>query len=880
MPQSAVWYNKDHPLGVPDRAMFEGWGGAFMADISRRLDKAEKYLQRSKPEAALEEYLGILDEDPDNEQVRQTAADLCLALGRGGEAATHLAQLFEQEARAGDSAKGTVSYKKLAKISVPTPQQTLYYAQLAEKKDKREALEAYETALAGFERQKKAVQALAAAKRIVELAPSMENLERAGEKASLLGEGQLAAGYFVQLGKLRDEDSPGSGFAWYERSYRLDPNSLQAVFLYARGLFTHNSLAECIDVLQPAVTVLKSTPELRELYAHSLMAARRPAEAEPFAWELFQKDPRQLEEIASLVGVFIDVGDTPGALGLARRIEERETAAGRHREFLTAMYEMSDKRQPTLGFLEYLADLLNRANREHEYSRTLLKLFQAYYMAGNFAQAGEALDRAAELDPYEPGHAKRVELLRNHIDPNQFNRIARRFPTGGGASAAAATVPEAPSARPAAGQESEPTVLEDFILQAEIYLQYGMRSKALERLGRIGKLFPGEEQKNEKLRNLYIAAGFAVAGPAGAAAAKRGVASKPATPASRDEESAVDNFARVTEITRNIYRQASVKNVLSAAVNDIGRHFNASRCVAGLCTVGKPPSAALEFCAPGVKQSDVMSIVRLIATTQQLTANGPVAFPKAREAKELEPARETLLALAIESLLAVPLMDAGEQSGILILEQCTPRQWQQTDMVVLRTIAEQVVLAVSNARLRTLMKTLAVTDEKSGLLKRSSYLDVLLSEVKRSMQQKAPLTVMLLHFGRASALVKEIGETQVEGLMQQIGQALASHIRQNDVAIRYNLTSIALLLSDTSEKNAFLVVDKMRKVLASTRVPGTDRTPPISAGIAEAVLMDRFDPADIVTEVINRVESALDLARSEGGNKAHSLAPTMHPHAV
>jgi hypothetical protein len=33
---------------------------------------------------------------------------------------------------------------------------------------------------------------------------------------------------------------------------------------------------------------------------------------------------------------------------------------------------------------------------------------------------------------------------------------------------------------------------------------------------------------------------------------------------SRDEESAVDNFARVTEITRNIYRQASVKSVLSA----------------------------------------------------------------------------------------------------------------------------------------------------------------------------------------------------------------------------------------------------------------------------------------------------------------------------
>jgi diguanylate cyclase (GGDEF)-like protein len=860
-----------------------------MADISKRLDKAEKYLQRSKPEAALEEYLSILDEDPGNDQVRQTAADLCLALGRGSEAASLLSHLFEQEAQAGDTAKGIVTYRKLAKISMPTPLQTFYYAQLAEKKDKREALEAYETALAGFERQKKAVQALAVAKRIVELAPSMENLERTGEKASLLGEGKVAAANFVELGLLKEEESPGSGFPWFDRAYHLDPNNLQAVFLYARVLFSRNVVEECINVLRPAVTVLRSTPELRELYAHALMAARRPAEAERYAWELFEKDTRQVEEIASLVGVYLDVGDTQGAVALARRIEEHETQAGRQREFLTAMYEVSDRRLPALGFVEYLADLCNRANREHEYSRTLLKLFQAYCSAGNFGRAGETLDRAAELDPYEPGHAKRLEMLRGKIPLSQFSHIARRFETAAGsakpaqeASSSASGDSEAEEWKPQIhARDSEPTVLEDFILQAEIYLQYGMRSKALERLERVSKLFPREEEKNEKLRHLYASAGFTPSYATAAAAKKAAAAAKSpspgAAPASRYEENAVDNFARVTDITRNIYRQASAKSVLFTAVNDIGRHFSASRCVAGLCTVGKPPSAALEYCAEGVKQSDVMSIVKLIGIAQQLAGNGPVAIPNAMAARELEPVRESIQFLGIESLLAVPLVDAGEQSGILILEQCAPRQWQQTDIVVLRTIAEQMVLAVSNARLRTLMKTLAVTDEKSGLLKRSSYLDVLLSEVKRSLQQQTALTVMLLHFGRASALVKEIGEPQVESLMQQVGQNLASHIRQNDVAVRYDLTTIALVLSDTNEKTSFLVVDKMRKVLASVKVPGTDRTPPISVGIAEAVLQEKFDAADIVTEVINRVENALELARSEGGNKAHSLAANLQP---
>jgi len=857
-----------------------------MADISKRLDKAEKYLQRGKPEAALEEYLGILEEEPKNEQVRQTAADLCLALGRGGEAASLLSYLFDDEVAAGESARGIVTYKKLAKISIPTPLQTFHYAQMVEKKDKREALEAYETALAGFEKQKKAAHALAAARRVVDLAPTMENLQRAGDKAALLGEGKVAAASFVRLGQLKDEELPGSGFPWHERAYNLDPMNLQAVYLYARGLFSRNSVPECIEVLQPAVTVLQSTPEVRELFAHALMAARRPAEAEPYVWELFEKEPRQVEEIASLVGVYLDVGDSEGALKLSRRIDDHQTRAGRQREFLAAMYEVAAKRLPARRFVEYLADLFNVSNCEHEYSQMLLKLFQVYYSEGNYQQAGEALDRAAELDQYEPGHAKRLEMLRGRIDPNQFNRIARRFQMPATPVRPAATAPTL--AAPA--KESEPTVLEDFILQAEIYLQYGMRSKALERLERVSKLFPREEQNNEKLRHLYISAGFTpayqTAGAAGrtlvaAAAPAPGKTLNPAAaPASRFDENAVDNFARVTEITRNIYRQTSVKSVLFAAVNDIGKHFNASRCVAGLCTVGKPPSAALEFCAPGIKQSDVMSIVKLIALTQNLAANGPVAISNAANGRELETVREIVRALNIESLLAVPLMDSGEQSGILILEQCGPRQWQQTDIVVLRTIAEQMVLAVSNARLRTLMKTLAVTDERSGLLKRSSYLDVLLSEVRRSLQQHAPLTLMLLHYGKASTLLKEIGETQVENLMQQISQILASHIRQNDVAVRYDTTSVALVLSDTSEKNAFLVVDKMRKVLASVKIPGTDRNPPMSVGIAEAVLLEKFDPADIVTEVINRVETALELARAEGGNKAHSVAANLEPNVA
>jgi diguanylate cyclase (GGDEF)-like protein len=200
--------------------------------------------------------------------------------------------------------------------------------------------------------------------------------------------------------------------------------------------------------------------------------------------------------------------------------------------------------------------------------------------------------------------------------------------------------------------------------------------------------------------------------------------------------------------------------------------------------------------------------------------------------------------------------------------------------VVLKTIADQMVLAVNNAKIRNLMKTLAVTDEKSGLLKRSSYIDLMMAEVRRSLQQNAAMTLMLLNFGKAGVLAREAGEAAVEGLMQSVGQSVCASIRQTDTAIRYDRTSIALILGDTKDTNAFFVIDKLRKVFANVKVPGTENPISMTVGIAGAVMHKEYDPVDIVTEVINRAEQALDVALAQGPNSAHALAPVVESAVV
>jgi GGDEF domain-containing protein len=127
-------------------------------------------------------------------------------------------------------------------------------------------------------------------------------------------------------------------------------------------------------------------------------------------------------------------------------------------------------------------------------------------------------------------------------------------------------------------------------------------------------------------------------------------------------------------------------------------------------------------------------------------------------------------------------------------------------------------------------------------------------------------------------MLKEHGEKAVEAAMQQIGQLFAANIRQNDLAFRYEKTTIALVLGETGEKEALQAVEKLRKLLADVKL--SEEIVPFSAGVAEAVVRPQFDPVDIVTEVINRADKALDAAVAQGMGRIVSLAPSVAAAAV
>jgi diguanylate cyclase (GGDEF)-like protein len=849
-------------------------------EITKRVERAEKLLQKGKTAEALEDYLQVLAAEPGNDTVCQMAADLCLSLQRIPQAVKLLGDLFERQIEAGDATRASLTYKKLARFVTPTWEQKVRFGELLEKSHPKQALETYESVFQELAKQGRKADSLTALKRVLTLDSSEQNLQRLGELSSELGENKAAAAAFLRVAQLT-QASGGNAAQWMERAYAEDPADSQIALGYSKNLLEQGQAGAAIFVLESQVGAGSSSEEMRDTYAKALLTANRLSDAEPILWQMFEENPARVQEVANLIGLFINGQQDAEAVALGRKLEQYHRRKGDRRAFLAMIQDISARHRASPELLEFMGEQFNASNRESDYCQTLLKLFDLYCSVGNYAKAADSLDRAAEVDSYEPGHQKRLEMLRGKIDDNRFKVIASRFSSM--ADAAAAPLPDQDKMLGAAA-------LQDLMLQAEILVQYGMRSKAVERLQRIQELLPREEERNQDLRQLYMTAGLipTYAGPAPAPTVAASVpadsrTSPPQAGAAQSSESAdVSSFARVAEITRKFYRQSNADAVMLTAAKEIGAQWKVSRCVVAMRKPGLHTTSVKEYCSELSKPGEARALEKIATTVHDLaiSGGGTITIADTQSSSDLQAIREALLQLAVTSLLALSLSDGSEHVGLLLLMDSKPHAWGSNDVMVLKTISDQIVIALNNAGLRRLVKNLSVTDERSGLLKRASYLDLLMAETRRNAQQSTPLTVLLMQFGEKAAMVKEFGESAVEAVMQQIGQLFAANIRQNDLAFRYETTTIAIVLGETPEKEGVMAAEKLKRLLAQIQMPEKHEPVQFSAGLAEAVVRGEYDPVDIVTEVINRAEQALQTAIGQGAGKIVGLAPSLVAAAV
>jgi len=843
-------------------------------DIIKQLDRAKRYVEKSQFDDAIEAYQSVLSAAPNHLESMQALGDLYTRMEQSERAAFYYGMLFDRFAAPREESKALALYTRFLKPHQQPPERVARYALLLQKQNRaEESIEQFTSAALAFELSGKGDEALTCFVRIAQLDP--ENRDRhiaVAELAERMGNTAAAARGFLRAGQLTTGDDP-EALKLFARAHELLPNDRSAGLLYAQSLLRSGDAAGAVALLTP-LAAAETDATFLETYSESLMRSGRLDDARGVLERMTNQGAGSADKFFALAHEFMRAGQEDGAFDLLGRVKKSMLAARRESEYASAVDQFIEAYPKSLRLAEFCAAMYADLNRETKYFDALVRLFDLRLANDQLAGACEALEKLVDIDPYDSRNQQRMDLLHDRADPAFLNRLKSRL--AGAATHGAQTA----SHERTRGKSSDPSpvlledvragqTLEDLLVQAEIFVQYSLQSKAVERLQKIMELFPGEDDRNERLQGLFEAAHWWPQKDSGHAKpeVRENVIEDPAVRNVAYAPETLRDLAKISEINQNVFRQPSPRTMLSVAVNEVGHHLRATRCIAVVGSPGQPPQMASEFCAPGVEVSAGGNIVRLIGQIERAVPDSLGGFPL--DAASAPALKE----MGLETVLGVQLTDPETQSaaGMLIAGFAGPHAWKPNETYFLQSIGDQMLLCVHHTRLRSLVRSIAVADEKTGLLARSSYMDCLLQESQRTRKQGVPLALALLEVDRGPELLRQQGEAAFERYMEQLGRTVQAIVRQSDLAVKYTSWALAFILPDTPLAGARTLAEKLKKATGNVRAPWDDVQVTLSFAIAEAIARQDFDNEDIVTDLINRAESGLEEARKRGGNEIVSL---------
>jgi diguanylate cyclase (GGDEF)-like protein len=604
------------------------------------------------------------------------------------------------------------------------------------------------------------------------------------------------------------------------------------------------------------------------------------------AREAFEAFYRQRQDsfakLFELAGAYFRADQDDKAVEVLNQAKEWMRIVGRENEFAAQSDRMTTVFPNSIALAQLVAALYEELNREAKYFDALVRLFDLYLDAGKVKPACDVLDRLVDIDPYDYRNQERIKKLEGRADPAFLKSILSR-------AAKAATIPtrhegfggaSSERAAPLSEDMRQQQALEDLLVQVEIFLQYSLHTKAIERLERIADMFPNEEEKNERLRSVYERANWWPKGKPVKANPKSETAPPPdagATPPSLFAPAALNlgfnaetqrDLAEIAEFTRLMYRQATPRDVVSAAVKEIGKFLSASRCIVSVSMGKQGPPLMAEFTGPGVVPAGSAQISAVLAL---LSAASPDALGGIELAGS---GMGALRDLKLEVALGVRLVDKETQTpaGSLLIGSERQRAWRPNESFFLQAVGDQLLISVNHTRTQAVVRSLAFADEKTGLVSRGAYLDCMLAESSRARAQGCPLSLVILQIDRGKDLLSQHGDAELEKYIEQLARSLRGAVRQTDLAVKYTAWSLAFILPDTGLGNAKVLAEKLCQVAATVEAPWNDKGLNVSAIVAEATARPSDDNEDRVTEWINRAEVGLEDVRQQGGGKLLVLA--------
>jgi diguanylate cyclase (GGDEF)-like protein len=170
---------------------------------------------------------------------------------------------------------------------------------------------------------------------------------------------------------------------------------------------------------------------------------------------------------------------------------------------------------------------------------------------------------------------------------------------------------------------------------------------------------------------------------------------------------------------------------------------------------------------------------------------------------------------------AVPLIYQGNAVGFLLVRSDDPsRVWADNELMLLHTVADQLTVAVNQARLFAQMEQQALTDALTGCFNRRSFDLQLERDLHVATRMRQPLSLVMIDLDHFKRINDQAGHETGDVALRMLADALRVELRAMDTAVRFGGDEFAVILPQADVEGALLVAERLRARISEIQVPG------------------------------------------------------------
>ncbi|HEY9232040.1 MAG TPA: sensor domain-containing diguanylate cyclase, partial [Blastocatellia bacterium] len=340
-----------------------------------------------------------------------------------------------------------------------------------------------------------------------------------------------------------------------------------------------------------------------------------------------------------------------------------------------------------------------------------------------------------------------------------------------------------------------------------------------------------------------------------------------------------------SRISSAISNTLELEVILQTAVEEVGRALNARRAALVLWREGTSLPEGISVYeraedklhetpdreTQALKAAPLDSVISYIAPPTMRASETSARAGGAHLADSFAPpaafaANGLSAALDVPGALEIPLTYRNSIIGVLVVEDDTPnRDWEDEERLMVRTVSDQLAIAISHARLFRHVQTQAMTDSLTGLYNHRYFHERLDREIQLADRNNQSLSLILLDLDHLKRINDTHGHRAGDAALCHIASILKATVRDIDICARYGGEEFVIILPQCEREAAFHVAERVREAIALQPVPRVGAVT-ASIGLATYPL-----PAATKEELIEMADRAMYMAKDAGRNRVRTL---------